>query len=81
MGGVMQRTAESLQEKLERQQREREEMRQAIAAYTGPVTKIPQGKTAAQAGIYRRRTQTRIRNAADDQKGTTLVLPDGQSGI
>jgi hypothetical protein len=74
-------TAESLQEKLERQQREREQMRLAIAAYSGPVTRIPQGKTAAQAGIYRRRTQGRIRNAADDQKGTTRSLPDGQSGI
>ena len=80
-GGEIQRTAESQQEKLERQQRELEQMRAAIAAYTGPVTKIPQGKTAAQAGIYRRRTQTRIRNAADDQKGTTRSLPDGQSGI
>jgi hypothetical protein len=47
----------------------------------GQVTRIPQGKTAAQAGIYRRRTQGRIRNAADDQKGTTRSLPDGQSGI
>jgi hypothetical protein len=30
-------------EKLERQQREREAMRQAIAAYTGPITKCPPG--------------------------------------
>jgi hypothetical protein len=28
-------------EKLERQEREREAMRQAIAAYTGPITKCP----------------------------------------
>ena len=32
-------------EKLEREQREREAMRQAIAAYTGPVTKCPPGKS------------------------------------
>jgi hypothetical protein len=40
-----QRTAETETEKLERQQREREAMRQAIAAYTGPITKCPPGKT------------------------------------
>jgi hypothetical protein len=32
-------------EKLERQEREREAMRQAIAAYTGPVTKCPPGRS------------------------------------
>ncbi|MGB7829377.1 MAG: hypothetical protein WBL86_24235 [Pseudolabrys sp.] len=32
-------------EKRERLQREREEMQRAIASYTGPVTKIPQGRT------------------------------------
>jgi len=36
---------ESKCEKLEREQREREQMRQAIAAYSGPVTRIPPGKT------------------------------------
>ena len=32
-------------EKLEREQREREQMRQAVAAYSGPVTKCPPFKT------------------------------------
>jgi hypothetical protein len=36
---------ESKHEKLEREQREREQMRAAIASYTGPITRIPQGKT------------------------------------
>jgi hypothetical protein len=36
---------ESKHEKLEREQREREQMREAIAAYSGPVTRIPPGKT------------------------------------
>jgi hypothetical protein len=36
---------ESEAEKQERQQRELEAMRQAIAAYTGPVTKCPPFKT------------------------------------
>ena len=36
---------ESKHEKLEREQREREQMRQAIAAYRGPVTKCPPYKT------------------------------------
>ncbi|MGC2585568.1 MAG: hypothetical protein WA445_04685 [Pseudolabrys sp.] len=40
-----QRTAETETERLERQQREREAMRQAIAAYTGPITSCPPGKT------------------------------------
>jgi len=31
--------------KQERQEREREEMRQAVANYTGPVTKCPPGKS------------------------------------
>jgi hypothetical protein len=44
-----------LPERLERQQREREAMRQAIGAYTGPVTKCPPGKAAG--GWPRRRTQ------------------------
>ena len=42
---ITQRTAESETEKRERLQREREEMQRAIASYTGPVTKIPQGRT------------------------------------
>ena len=39
--------AETETERLERQQREREAMRQAIADYTGPVTKCPPGKTTS----------------------------------
>ena len=66
-------------EKRERQERELEQMRQAIASYSGPITRIPQGKTAAQVGIYRRRIQARTRNAADPQRGTTLGLPEGRS--
>jgi hypothetical protein len=42
----MQRTAETDLERLERQQREREAMRQAVAEYRGPVTKCPPGKTS-----------------------------------
>jgi hypothetical protein len=42
VGGV----ARCTREKLERQQREREAMQQAIAAYTGPITKCPPGKAA-----------------------------------
>lgn len=49
-----QRTQETEQEKRERQEREREAMRQAIAAYSGPVTKIPPGKTPG-AGFGRQR--------------------------
>ena len=73
---------ESEVEKRERQERElelAEQMRQAIASYSGPITRIPQGKTAAQVGIYRRRIQARTRNAADPQRGTTLGLPEGRS--
>jgi hypothetical protein len=40
-----QRTADTDLERLERQQREREEMQRAIAAYAGPVTKCPPFKT------------------------------------
>ena len=40
-GGGEMITAESEAEKRERQHREREAMRQAIAAYTGPITKCP----------------------------------------
>ena len=36
---------ESKHEKLEREQREREQMRQAVAAYSGPITRVPQGRT------------------------------------
>ena len=39
---------ESKHEKLEREQREREQMRQAVAAYSGPITKCPRGKTSDQ---------------------------------
>jgi hypothetical protein len=48
-------------EKLERQQREREEMRQAVAAYTGPITKCPPGKST---NVLPRR------RAHDEQKKT-----------
>ena len=46
-GGEMitQRTEESDLERWERQQRELEEMWQAIANYTGPITKCPPGKS------------------------------------
>jgi hypothetical protein len=47
---------EMINEKLERQQREREAMRQAIAAYKGPITKCPPGKAAS--GWPRRRTSS-----------------------
>jgi hypothetical protein len=43
-------------EKLERQQREREAMRQAVAAYTGPITKCPPGKAAGGAHTVTRPT-------------------------
>ena len=36
---------ESETEKRERRQREREAMRQAVASYTGPITKCPPGKS------------------------------------
>ena len=42
-----QRTQETEAERLERQQREREAMRSAIASYPGPVTKCPPGKSKA----------------------------------
>jgi hypothetical protein len=45
---ITQRTQETEAEKLERLQREREAMRQAVAAYTGPVTKCPPFKTTDQ---------------------------------
>ena len=41
----MQRT-ESEGEKRERLEREREQMRQAVANYSGPITRCPQGKTS-----------------------------------
>ena len=64
-GSKMQRTEESPQERLERQEREREQMRQAIAAYAGPVTKCPPGRTSDPQVRARRRShaQERIRNA------------------
>jgi hypothetical protein len=59
---------EMINEKLERQQREREAMQKAIAAYKGPITKCPPGKAAG--GWPRRRTwsqdqpeKARIRNS------------------
>jgi hypothetical protein len=45
---ITQCTQETEAEKLERLQREREAMRQAVAAYTGPVTKCPPFKTTDQ---------------------------------
>jgi hypothetical protein len=53
-------------EKLEQQQREREAMRQAIAAYTGPITKCPPGRAGKDSQVVaRRRAQekARIRNS------------------
>jgi hypothetical protein len=52
---------ERLPERLERQQREREAMRQAIAAYTGPITKCPPGKS----------TNVQPRRRPQTGKGTT----------
>jgi hypothetical protein len=59
---------EMINEKLERQQREREAMQKAIAAYKGPITKCPPGKAAG--GWPRPRTSSqdqpekaRIRNS------------------
>ena len=59
-------------EKRERQQYEREEMRKAIAAYTGPVTKCPPGRTTKDRhGWPRQRTaeNARIRNAETTPSG------------
>ena len=42
-----QRTQETEAERLERQQREREAMRSAIASYPGRVTKCPPGKSTS----------------------------------
>ena len=62
-GGGEMITAESEAEKRERQHREREAMRQAIAAYTGPITKCPPGKVARERhGWPRRRTPEKARN-------------------
>ena len=54
---------EMTDEKLERRQREREAMRQAIAAYTGPITKCPPGTSTNV--LPRRRTQenAQVRNS------------------
>lgn len=61
---ITQRTEESKQERLERQQRELEQMRQAVANYSGPITKCPRYKTsdpnARPRGLTRR---ARFRNA------------------
>ena len=61
-----QRTQETEAERLERQQREREAMRSAIAAYPGPVTKCPPGQvdqpTPYGLGKHRRPARTRARN-------------------
>ena len=43
VGASIRGGGEMTDEKLERRQREREAMRQAIAAYTGPITKCPPG--------------------------------------
>ena len=48
-------------EKLERQQREREAMRQAIAAYTGPITKCPPGRSTNALPRRRRKETPRVR--------------------
>src|SRR5262249_25647666 len=50
-------------EKLERQQREREAMQQAIAAYTGPITKCPPGKAAEGPPRRRASSQDQPKNA------------------
>ena len=60
-----QRTQETEAEKLERLQREREQMRLAIASYTGPVTRCPTGKSTSDPygfGKHRRPPRTRARN-------------------
>ena len=60
-----QRTQETEAERLERQQREREAMRSAIASYPGPVTKCPPGKSTSDPyglGKHRRPARTRARN-------------------
>jgi hypothetical protein len=53
-------------EKLERQQREREAMRQAIAAYTGPITKCSPGRST---NVLPRR-----RPSSQDQQKETPTL-------
>ena len=56
---------ESPHEELERLRREREEMQRAIAAYTGPITKCPRGKSSSDPwglGKHRRPARTRARN-------------------
>jgi hypothetical protein len=54
---------ESEAEKRQRQERELEQMRQAIANYRGPITRIPQGKTGAEGWIRRRSPhQAKARN-------------------
>ena len=66
------RGGEMTDEKRERQQYEREEMRKAIAAYTGPVTKCPPGRTTKDRhGWPRQRTaeNARIRNAETTPSG------------
>src|SRR5262245_35961780 len=50
-------------EKLERQQREREAMQQAIAAYTGPITQCPPGKAAEGPPRRRASSQDQPKNA------------------
>jgi hypothetical protein len=50
----------------ERQQREREAMRQAIAAYTGPITKSSPGRAGKDSQVVakrRKQEKARIRNA------------------
>ena len=56
---------ESKHEELERQKLEREQMRLAITAYTGPITECPRGKSTSDPyglGKHRRRPQARARN-------------------
>ena len=60
-----QRTQETEPERRERLQREREAMQQAIASYTGPVTKCPTGRSTSDPyglGKHRRPARTRARN-------------------
>jgi len=60
---ITQRTQETEAEKLERLQREREQMRLAIASYTGPVTKCPPFKTTDPSARPRGRPRWPRRNA------------------
>jgi hypothetical protein len=60
-------------EKRERQQREREAMRQAIAAYTGPITKCPPGRST-NALPRQKRTPTLVTKKRKKDGGAILSL-------